>query len=126
MQLPQCRVSLVRSTQPPLHTVWLVGQLVRHWPPAQTLPLGQAFPHEPQLFTSLFNATQMNPAPPSTVAVQGDSPNGQAATHLLAWQICAAPQVVPQVPQLFESLVTSTHDWPHWVRPFAHEPEQAL
>ena len=45
-QAPQWRVSLVVSTQAPLHSVWPEGQT--HWPLAHVDPAGHVTPHAPQ------------------------------------------------------------------------------
>ncbi len=109
----------MRLAQAPLQFVRPIWQVTEHIPLEQTLPGEQTTPHPPQLFTSLWRLTQVEPppAPPSgplppsgTALTEGHtlSPCAQTSAHLPALHTLALPQTFPQAPQFFTSLVTST------------------
>ncbi len=68
-------------------------------PLEQTSPTWQALPHAPQLFTSLAVFTQFR--------LQLVWPEGHV--QLPPVQVCAGPQVVPQLPQFVLLVAVSTH-----------------
>lgn len=90
VQLPQCRLLSVKSTQaPPLHIVVPVGQFATQDPPLQTLvtPV-HVVPQLPQLLES--EGTQ---APPHWMLPVEH-------WHLPAMHVWVAEQAVPHAPQL--------------------------
>lgn len=100
LQLPQFRVSVLVSKQPPLQSVGVrLGQASRHRPPAQTCPLEQAFPHCPQCFVLLVKVTH---TPPHNV-----SPVGH--WHSPWMHSCPPVQAFPQRPQCCLSVNWLTH-----------------
>jgi hypothetical protein len=83
-------------------------QVVRHEPPAQSVPDPQTCPQEPQLFESLARSAQRFP--------QRLVPLGHA--QLPAMQTCVGAHAYPHVPQLRAELpVAVSH-------PFASFPSQ--
>jgi hypothetical protein len=58
---PQFALSLLRSTQPPLHAERPVAQAAAHLPAEQTWPAAHAVPQAPQLATSVETSTHLPP-----------------------------------------------------------------
>jgi hypothetical protein len=110
---PQLTGSLFVSTQPPLHTVSdAEAQPAAHAPLLQTAVVPeQVVPQAPQFFGSFAVFTH---TPPQLVV-----PAGQV--HLLSPHVWLAAHRVAQLPQCAASLVVSTHELPHWVRPMVQE-----
>jgi hypothetical protein len=83
-------------------------------PPLQLWPPLQTRPQLPQLLLSFSKLTH---APPQAV-----SGFGHSSTQLPWWHWRLAPQALPQPPQLFGSLLTSTHPPLHGVGRSAGQP----
>jgi hypothetical protein len=112
-QPPQLFGSLVGSTHMLLHRICTPGHTcllhvfaLQHAPPMQlVVPAGHVSPHPPQFAMSLFVSTQVVP--------QHERPPVQPVILqfvVLGWQtpdthVALAPQALPQVPQLFGSVV---------------------
>jgi hypothetical protein len=111
VQLPQCVMSFVRSTQAPEHAVWPAWHEVPHVPFEHTWPVVQALPHVPQLAGSDVTSAQVAAAPvPHAVR-----PVAQPHTPLLhTWPLA---QALLQLPQLALSVLVSVHAAPHKVCP---------
>jgi hypothetical protein len=121
---PQLLGSLVRSTHLPLQTVPVHVEEV-HSPATQLSPAGQTVPHAPQLLgSSAVSTSQPSAACPSQSARPGAQstmwhcPAVQAAIEL------GVLQTSPHEPQLFGSLVRSTH-WPLQTVPMHEEDVHA-
>jgi hypothetical protein len=114
-QPPQLLGSDDGSTHEAPHGIWPWVEQV-HAPPVQVAPFGQAWPHDPQCAALDDRSAQMLPGQ----ATPGD---GQVALQMPTVQKgVAAPQMCPQLPQLFGSLLGSTQKVPHCVVPPGHPP----
>jgi len=89
-QLPQWRLLICRSTQPPSQPVFPAGQDDRHWPALHTRPWPQWFPHAPQLAASSLLFTQRVPhrtsaaaqAAPASGAGSGRTTQAPSSSHV--------------------------------------------
>jgi hypothetical protein len=106
--VPQWAESVAELHAPSEHVVEPAGHIEAHAPLLQTWGDGHMAQLVPQCVVS--DATH---APP-----QETSPD--AHTHDPAWHVVPVPQVVPQVPQFWLSLVTSTHALAQIVWPATH------
>ncbi len=100
-----------------LHSVSLPGQT--HWPWLHTSVGRHVLPQAPQLFGSEALLTQCCGTAPHRIC-EGIVPHGR---HVAPTQLSAAEQLMPQPPQLFESLLMSAHvrlEVPQTVCPVGH------
>jgi hypothetical protein len=113
LQDPQLLSSVFSFTHSPPHSVYVASyellQLMPHAPPPLqvAMPLaegaGQAVHELPQLLTDVL----LSHVPPQLCV--------PLAQHLPAEHESPLPQVVPQLPQLLLSVITSVHAVPHCV-----------
>jgi hypothetical protein len=101
-QTPQLTRSVCASTQVVPHCI-LGSHPVRHSPPTQRDPLGQRFPHTPQLVWSTIVCAQ---TPPQSVAPVG---HGLAISHAPSRQSVPAGHARLQPPQCSMELAVFTH-----------------
>jgi hypothetical protein len=85
-------------------------------PLVQTVPAEHALPHVPQFAFAVCRSAH--------VPLQSDVPEAHA--HMLLLQTWLFAHTSPQRPQLFLSVLRSTHEVPHLARPLAQAAEQAL
>ena len=101
LQAPQLLRLVAVLTHEPPQSVSPGPQFDTQFPPEQTSPLPQAWPHWPQLAWSEARATQTPP--------QSECSEGQP--HLPPLQVWPVGQAWPQVPQLCGSVARCTQ-WP--------------
>lgn len=120
---PQFALSVVSSTQPSPHAAWPVGQT--HFPATQVCKPAHALPHPPQLAGSLSTSTQvpLQETDPSQAA--GPPASGGVGTHMPLEHVSPAGQRLLQDPQLFGSLVRSTHAPPQLTAGAVHAAAHA-
>jgi hypothetical protein len=111
-QPPQFWLSLVVSTQAPVHSVWVAEQPVLHIPLLHTWLAAHLVPHPPQSTGLLARLTHC----PEQFTV----PVGHL--HAPPEQKVPPEHVSPQPPQFALSFCMSTHALPHAVRLVAHWP----
>src|SRR5690606_17199277 len=101
-QSPQCRWSVCRLAQSPLHSVSLTRHEPTHVPLEQTSPRAHGLSHAPQLSKSLSVSTQ--PLPQFSVPGPQHAPPSQVspAVHV-------SPPSLAHPPQLFGSVIGSVH-----------------
>ena len=92
-------VSVAVQSGPPLQVAgaW-------HVPPWQVSPGAHAFPHEPQLFGSVFTFEQPDAQHSFTPVQTGPPLQDAGAVHVAATHVKVAGQVLPQAPQFFGSV----------------------
>jgi hypothetical protein len=115
VQVPHAAGSLVRSRQPRAGPQSVSPPAHTHFPPMQVELAGQTLPHAPQLFESVVGSMQTDPAEPAHVILGA----GQLP-HWLFAHITPVAHAAPQLPQLFGSLVVSTHEVPQSARLAEH------
>jgi hypothetical protein len=96
VQLPQCKSSVVVSTQRVPHRVW-VPQSTTHWLPSQMVPGAQGVLHRLQWFSSVVVSTQILVVLP--VGVHSARPPAQPAAQAPAEHTSPGAHVVVQSPQ---------------------------
>lgn len=101
--MPQFAGSVILSEQLLPHGCTPPAQVSEHVPSEQTLPVGQALPHVPQLAPSVIVFTQ--PVP-------------HAFKRPVHWQapleqLCPLAHALPHMPQFRLSVVVSEHAVPH-------------
>jgi hypothetical protein len=116
LQAPQLAAFEVRSTHAPLHVVVPAGHRSTHFPAEQAVFAPHFTPHPPQLFGSMFVATQ---AAPHLVRFVLQLKSHLPAAHT-AVEREGAVQRFPQPPQLTGSEFASTQAVPHRESPVPH------
>ena len=138
VQVPPVQTSDVHAS-PSLQSLFV--QQTAHTPPQLRMPAGHpqtpatqicepphALPHAPQFAASVRASTSQ---PSATRPLQSANPVWQRTPHTPASHVAmldpaGAVQVVPHTPQLFTSVIVSTHDVPHIASPPAQPLEQPV